>query len=123
MAVFTNLIEMAHYPDENEKLCAEILASMEGIVFKKKKAQSNGIKKTHKRKKASKRNLNACLEHRRRHQKCPMDCPLRLNEEEEYTMMPSTASQSLVYLEAPQTTWERIAAMTQATQWTSIGSR
>jgi len=28
-----------------------------------------------------KRNLNACLEHRRRHQRCPNECPSRKNEQ------------------------------------------
>jgi len=37
--------------------------------------------KSSKKEKANKfkRNINACLEHRKKHQKCPLDCPKRID--------------------------------------------
>jgi len=81
--------------NDQELMCAKILASLEYLL---PISQNNQITSTMqwgrrsgkimKRDKTFrhtltpfKRNINACIEHRRKHQKCPLDCPRRIEKE------------------------------------------
>eukprot|EP01118_Nematostelium_gracile_P010541 TRINITY_DN3646_c0_g1_i1.p1 TRINITY_DN3646_c0_g1~~TRINITY_DN3646_c0_g1_i1.p1 ORF type:complete len:184 (+),score=33.53 TRINITY_DN3646_c0_g1_i1:73-552(+) len=83
--------------DEKDLLCAEILANLE-FTFRRRTrgtdysfGEGSRIRKREKvpivrdlpsTQSPFKRNINACLEHRRKHQKCPIDCPRRTDRDE-----------------------------------------
>jgi len=90
---------------KTELMCAEILASLEYTSawnFQRTSSYQNSNinwinrkitkkEKTHRFPNNNtlapfKRNINACFEHRRKHQKCPVDCPRRLEKEAKKAM-------------------------------------